>query len=67
MTTIAALELALIMLPKITVGVTQFVAYIATLKSALQQSGEWTDAFEQQWRAALLSQGLRPEEIPDAG
>ena len=61
----ASIELALALLPKVTVGITQFVAWIATLKSAAQQSGEWTPEYDAQWRAGLLSQNLDPAEFPD--
>lgn len=66
MQTIALIELGLTLLPKVTVGVTQFVAWLNTLRAAAQQSGEWTPEHETQWRAGLLSQQLAPEEIPDA-
>lgn len=65
MSTIAALELGLTLLPKITTGITEFVSWIASLKSALQQTGEWTSEYDAQWRAALLSQNIDPIEQPD--
>lgn len=66
MSTIAALEVGLLLLPKVTTGLTQFVAWVNSLRTALQQTGEWTAEYEAAWRAALLSHDLRPEEIPDA-
>lgn len=66
MQTIALLELGLTLLPKVTVGVTDFVNWVNTLRAAAQQSGEWTPEYEAQWRAGLLSQQLAPEEVPDA-
>jgi hypothetical protein len=66
MQTIALLELALTLLPKVTVGVSDFVNWISTLRSAVQQSGHWTPEYEAQWRAGLLKHDLAPEEIPDS-
>lgn len=66
MNAIAALQLALVLLPKITTGIVEFVAWIATLRRVLQQSGEWTADYEAQWREALLSRNILPEELPDA-
>lgn len=59
------LELALWLLPKVTVGTAQFMAWIGTLRQSAMQSEEWTDEYEQTWRAGMLSHNLRPEEIPD--
>lgn len=59
-------QLATIALPKVTVGLTEFVSWMASLRRAAVQSGEWTPKYELQWREALLSRNLRPEEIPDA-
>lgn len=61
------IALGLELLPKVTVGVSQFVQWLNTLRTAAKQSGEWTDAMEFKWRAGLLAQGLEPEEVPDAG
>jgi hypothetical protein len=58
--------LGLELLPKVTVGVTQFVGWLNTLRAAANQTGEWTEEMQQAWRAGLLAQGLTPEEIPDA-
>ena len=65
MSAIAILELALTLLPKITVGLTEFVAWVATLRKAAQQADEWTADHESMWRDALISQGLDPAEMPD--
>lgn len=61
----ALFELALTLLPKVEVGVTEFISWVQSLRAAAQQSGEWTDAQEQAYRAALLDKNIRPEEIPD--
>ena len=65
MQTIALIELGLVLLPKVTVGVTEFITWLGALRTAAQQSGEWTPAYEAQWRGGLLSQKLEPAEIPD--
>ena len=65
MTAAAAAELALVLLPKITIGVEQFITWIATLRTSLKQTGEWTVDFEAAWKEGLLSHNLKPEEIPD--
>jgi len=67
MQTIALLELGLTLLPKVTVGVTQFVAWLGALRTAVQQTGAWTAEYEAQWRAGLLNHKLAPEEVPDSG
>lgn len=67
MTALMWFQLATLALPKVTVGLTEFVSWLASLRRAAIQSGQWSDAYEAQWREALLTQDLRPEEIPDAG
>lgn len=66
MQTIAMLELGLTLLPKVTVGVTEFVTWLSTLRRAVQQAAAWTPEYEAAWRAGLLQHDLTPEEIPDA-
>lgn len=66
MSAIAIAELALVLLPKVTVGVMQFTQWLATIRASLNQTGEWSPEFEAQWIAGLTSHNLRPEEIPDA-
>jgi len=63
---IALIELALTLLPKITVGVTQFVAWLGVLRATAQQAEVWSPEYEAAWVAGLLAHELRPEEIPDA-
>ena len=65
LSTLTLIELALTLLPKVTVGVTQLVSWISTLRVAAKQDGEWSDEYESAWRAGLLSQNLDPAEIPD--
>jgi hypothetical protein len=66
MQVIALIELGLTLLPKITVGVVQFVAWLNTLRAAAKQAEVWTPEYEAAWRSGLLSHELKPEEIPDA-
>lgn len=66
MTTAAIIKIALALLPEVRTGITELVAFIAKLRAAAIQTGEWTEEFESAWRAGLLAQELRPEEVPDA-
>lgn len=52
-------------LPKITVGVEQLVAWIRGVREASQQSGEWTPDMEAAFRQALLDTADAPEYKPD--
>ena len=65
MTTIAAIKIALALLPEVKTGIVELIAFIAKLRSAARQTGDWTPEFEAQWRDGLLTHGLRPEEVPD--
>lgn len=60
------IEIGLTLLPKVTVGVTQFITWLNTLRTAAQQAEIWTAAHEAEWVAGLTTHALRPEEIPDA-
>lgn len=62
----AWLELGLALLPKIEVGVTEFIAWLGKLRFAAMQDQEWTPDQEEAWRAALLAKNVNPEELPDA-
>ena len=66
MGTTAAIALAIQLLPLIQTGVVQFIAYIEALKSAAQQSGEWTPAMDASWRSALFAKTNDPKYQPDA-
>lgn len=66
MSTAALIELALTLLPKVQTGVTEFIAWIASLKAIAQQNAEWTPEFEQAWREGLLYHNTGPEELPDS-
>ena len=65
MTTIAIIQLALAILPLVETGVPQFIAWINSLKSAAQQSSEWTPALEATYRAALFAKTADPAYLPD--
>ena len=64
MGTAAAIQLGLALLPLIEQGVPQFIAWITSLKAAAQQAGEWTDAQEADYRAALLAKTGDPAYQP---
>lgn len=66
MTTSQILQLALSLLPMVQTGVTEFVGWIHSLRSAAQQSGEWDDAQEAAFRAALFAKTNDPSYAPDA-
>jgi hypothetical protein len=59
------LQLALALLPTVTHGITEFIAWINSLKSTVQQAGEWTDAQEADFRAALFAKTNDPAYKPD--
>lgn len=65
MTTIAALQVALALLPLIQTGITEFVNWINSLKKSIEQDGEWTPELDASWRASLLAKGLDPAYQPD--
>ena len=60
------IALALQILPLITTGVPEFIAFINALRGAAQQSGVWTDAQEATYRAALFAKANDPAYQPDA-
>jgi hypothetical protein len=65
MTTAAILQLALQLLPLITTGVPEFIKWIESLKSTLQQAGEWTPELDTAYRAALWAHNQDPAFQPD--
>lgn len=65
MTAAAAIQLALLILPKLQVGVTEFIAWMETLRASLKQAGEWTDEQDQAFEAALLAKKDDPAYQPD--
>ena len=60
----AIIALATQLLPLVTTGVPEFINWINTLRSAAQQAGEWTDAQEQAYKAALFAKTNDPAYQP---
>ncbi len=65
MSIVALIPLALQILPLVTTGVTEFIAWIDSLKASAQQSGEWTPQMESDYRAALFAKTSDPAYQPD--
>jgi hypothetical protein len=65
MTTAVIIQLALALLPLIQTGVPEFIAWIQSLRSTAQQTGEWTVDQETAYRAALLAKTGDPAYQPD--
>lgn len=60
-----ALLLTLIpLIPGIIGDVEALWTWIASMRTAAQQSNVWTDAQEQAWQAALLADGKSPDWQP---
>jgi len=51
----AILQLALAILPLVQTGVLDFIKWLNSLKTAVEQTGEWTDEQEAAFRAALFA------------
>ena len=66
MTTSQILQLAISLLPMVQTGVTEFVGWIHSLRSAAQQAGEWSDAQETAFRSALFAKTNDPAYAPDS-
>jgi len=60
------IEVALVLLPKVTYGVAEFVAWVGSLRQIAKQAEVWTLDYETAWREGLLSQNILPEELPDS-
>ena len=45
------------LIPTISTGIQHLIAFIATIRTAAQQSGEWTPALEAQFVDALIAKG----------
>ena len=45
------------LIPTITTGIGQLIAFIAAIRTAAQQSGEWTPALETAFVDALIAKG----------
>jgi hypothetical protein len=59
------IALALQLLPMVETGVTEFISWITSLRTAAQQTNEWTDAQELAYRAALFAKTNDPAYAPD--
>lgn len=66
MNTTAALQLGLALLPLVQAGVGEFIQWLAALRTALQQTGEWSPEQEAGYRQALLAKTGDPAYQPDA-
>lgn len=62
---LALAQVALQYLPLVIHGAEQLWAWIVSVRSAAQQTREWTDAMEAQFQAALLARSAKPEYQPD--
>ena len=65
MQVLAVLQVALAILPLVNTGVAEFIAWITVLKSAAEQTAEWNQAMEQQYRAALFAKTGDSAYTPD--
>lgn len=65
MTAATLIPIIIAALPAITTGVTELIAWMGTLKAAAQQAGEWTDAQDTAYRAALFAKTTDPAYAPD--
>lgn len=57
---LTAAQIAIALLPTIETGVAELVAFINKIRGNLQQTGEWPDATDAAYRAALLAKGIDP-------
>ena len=62
---IALLPQLLALLPTAVVGVEHLVAWIASIRTAAQQSGEWTADMEAAYVQGLYTLARRPSMQPD--
>lgn len=62
---LALLPAVLQYLPMITTGAEHLWTWVQGIRTAAQQSAEWTDDMETQYRAALIASGKNQEQQPD--
>ena len=55
MSAAALAQLAVVVLPLVQTGVSEFISWMMTLRGAAQQTGEWTADQEAAFRAALFA------------
>lgn len=65
MDTATAVALAIQLLPLVTAGTHEFIAWIEAMRTSLQQADEWTDEQEASFRAALWAKTADPAYQPD--
>jgi hypothetical protein len=65
MTPAIAFQLAIALLPLVETGVQEFIAWIESLKSTLQQTDEWTNDQDVAFKLALLAKTGDPAYKPD--
>lgn len=61
------IQLGLALLPLVQTGVEQFIAWLQRLRTAAQQSGEWTPEQDAAFEASLLERTSDPAYQPDPG
>ena len=64
-TALALVQILLPLLPSIETGAVQLWNFINSVRSAAQQSGEWTSEIEAAYRAALQATSTDPAYQPD--
>lgn len=62
---LALLPQLMALIPSITVGVQHIILWVQSIRSAAQQSGEWTPELENQFIAMLVSTTTNPAWMPD--
>jgi hypothetical protein len=65
MQALALAQLLIPLIPTIASGVEHLIAFIGSVRAAAQQTGEWTPAMEEAFRAALLATKTDPAYQPD--
>ena len=66
MTAIAVAQAILALMPLITTGTENLVAFIEKVRSAAQQTGEWPPEAEAAYQARILAKADSPAAQPDA-
>lgn len=63
---LAILPQIIALIPIITTGVEHIIAWINSIRTAAQQTGQWTPALETAFLEALIATKLDPAYQPDA-
>jgi len=61
----ALFQIAMAALPLVTMGVNEFIKWIESIKTHLQQTGEWTIEQEAQFVAGVKAKNADPAYQPD--